>query len=71
MLQRGGRLREDAGMYERRDRAKIGLGKGKFLSQPGGMVIEEELEVEERMSAGMGVDVNCGWYFAFFSRVLR
>ena len=35
MLQRGGRLHNDAGMYERRDRAKIGLGKGKCLSQPG------------------------------------
>jgi hypothetical protein len=29
--------------------------------------MEEELEVEERMSAGMGVDVSSGWYFAFFS----
>ena len=33
--------------------------------------MEEELEVEERMSAGMGVEVNSGWYFAFFSRVLH
>ena len=55
-------------MYERRDRAKIGLRKGEFLSQPGGMVTEEKLEVEERMSAGMGVEVSSGWYFAFFSR---
>ena len=35
MLERGGRLHGDAGMYERRDRAKIGLGKGEFLSLDG------------------------------------
>ena len=33
-------------------------------------MLEEKLEVEERMSAGMGVDVSSGWYLAFFSRVL-
>jgi hypothetical protein len=33
MLEPGGRLHEDAGMYKRQDRAKIGLGKGEFLSQ--------------------------------------
>ena len=58
-------------MYERRDRAKIGIGKGKVLSQPGGMVVGEKLEVGERMSAGMGVEVSSRWYLAFFSRVLR
>ena len=47
MLERGGCLREDTGMYERRDRAKIGLGEGKLLSQQGGMVMEGELEAEE------------------------
>ena len=60
MLERGGCLREDTGMYERRDRAKIGLGEGKLLSQQGGMVMEEQLEVEERMSAGMGVEDSTG-----------
>ena len=29
--------------------------------------MEGELEVEERMSAGMGVEAGSGWYFAFFS----
>lgn len=49
-------------MYERRDRTKIGLEKGKFLHNAGGggMVKEEELEVEERMSAGMGLGVSSG-----------
>ena len=37
MLERGGRLHEDVGMYERRDRAKIGLRKGEFLSQRAGL----------------------------------
>ena len=37
MLQRGRRLHEDAGMYERRDKAKIGLGKGGILSQRAGV----------------------------------
>ena len=31
-------------------------------------MMEEELKVEERMSAGMGLDINSGWYLAFFSR---
>ena len=31
-----------------------------FEPTPGGMVMEEELEVEERRSAGMGVEVNSG-----------
>ena len=30
--------------------------------------MEEELKVEERMSAGTRVDINSGWYLAFFSR---
>ena len=30
--------------------------------------MEEELKVEERMSAGRGVDINSGWYLAFFLR---
>ena len=33
------------------------------------MVINEELEVEERMSAGTGVEGSSGQYFAFCSRV--
>jgi hypothetical protein len=28
----GGRLHEDAGVFERRDRAEVALGKGEFLS---------------------------------------
>ena len=36
MLERGGRLHGDAGMCERRDRAKIGIGKGKFWANAGG-----------------------------------
>ena len=30
--------------------------------------MEEELKVEERMSVGMGVDINSGWCLAFFPR---
>ena len=33
-------------MYERRDRAEVGLGKGVFESSLWGMVMEEEVEVE-------------------------
>ena len=32
MLERGGPLNEHSGVYERRDRAEAGLGKGEFLS---------------------------------------
>jgi hypothetical protein len=31
--------------------------------------MEKELEVEERMSVGMGVEGNSGRYFAFCSHV--
>ena len=44
MLERGGRLHEDSGVYERRDRTEVGLRKGEFLSHR--MVMEEELEAE-------------------------
>ena len=73
MIKRVGHLHEDSALYERRDRAGAGLGKGEFLSQRlgRGMVMGEELEVEELMSAGMGVKGSSGWYFAFSSRVLR
>ena len=33
--------------------------------------MEEELNVEERMSAGMGVEVSSGWYLASFSHVVH
>ena len=33
--------------------------------------MEGELEAEERISAGMEVEVSSGWYFAFFSHVLH
>ena len=33
--------------------------------------MEEELEVEERMSVGMGVDGSSGRHFAFCSHVPR
>ena len=33
--------------------------------------MEEELEVEERMSEGMGVNVSSGWYCAFCAHVPR
>ena len=47
MLERGGRLHEDSGVYERRDRTEVGLRKGDSLShRSGGMVTEEELEAE-------------------------
>ena len=45
MLERSSRLREDAGMYERRDRAKIRLRKGGFEPTPRGVVMEGEMEV--------------------------
>jgi hypothetical protein len=31
-VERGGLLHEDSGVYERRDRAEVGLGKGEFVS---------------------------------------
>ena len=31
MLERGGRLHGNAGVYERQARAEVGLGKGVFL----------------------------------------
>ena len=44
MLERGGHLHEDSGVY---DRTEVGLGKGELLSHRwGGMVMEEELEIE-------------------------
>lgn len=53
-------------MYERRDRVEVGLGKWEFLSHRwGGRMIGEELEVEERISADMGVTVVL--FTAFFS----
>jgi len=60
----GGCLDEDAGVYKRRDRAEVGLGKWEYLSHCWGGGDEEE-----RMSAGMGwrvvrdgsVGGSCQW----------
>jgi hypothetical protein len=49
----GGRLHEDSGVHERRDRAEDGLGVFEPLL---GVVMEEELEVGERMSVGIVLD---------------
>jgi hypothetical protein len=47
MLERGGCLHEDSGVYERQNRSEVGLGKGEFLSHRWrGMVMEEEPVVE-------------------------
>ena len=46
ILERGGDLHEISGVCERRHRAGFGLGKGEFYAIAG-MVMEEEVEVEE------------------------
>ena len=60
-----------SGVHEGRDRVEVGSGKGEFVSHHGGIVMEEELEVEDRISAGMGLEGRSGRCFAFYSHVSR
>ena len=56
-------------MYERRDRAQSGLGKGEFFSHRWG-------DGDGGRAGGLGADEHgmegsSGWYFALFSRIVR
>ena len=56
-------------MHERRDRTDLGLGRGNFGAVARGMMMEEELAVEEPMSSRMRVEGSSRRYIAFRSHV--